>query len=85
MCEVPISDSCTKCVGSPSVIHDNRPDCDRCILGMDAWMTSQPNAALISKLHGSLMCLTHSLICLDNQAFADKGPNEGEGIENEPF
>ena len=45
--------------------------------GMDAWMTSQLNVALIHKLCGSLMCLAYFLHvhdihgCLYNQALAD--------------
>ena len=44
-------------------------------LDMEAWMTSQLNIALISKLRGSLMCLAFFLHviqgCLYNQAMAD--------------
>ena len=41
---VPIFNSCTKCVGSPGITQDQLPPS---YLVMDAWMTSQLNAALI--------------------------------------
>ena len=40
-------------------------------LGMDAWMTSQLNVALIRKIRGSLMCLDYFLTLSNNQALAD--------------
>ena len=51
---MPAFNSCTKCVGSPGIIHDRTPD-DPPVSW--AWMTSQLNVALIRKPRGSLMCL----------------------------
>ena len=56
---VPIFYSCTKCVGSPGIMHDRMPDCHPASW---AWMTSQLNVALICKLPGSLMCLAYFFV-----------------------
>ena len=56
--QVPTYNSCSKCAGSPAIIHDRTPDC--CPVFW-AWMTSQLNEALIRKLRGSLMCLAYFL------------------------
>ena len=53
---MPTYNSCTKRVGSPGLIHAQLPTI---FLGMDAWITSQLNIALICKLCVSLMCLTY--------------------------
>ena len=48
------------CVGSPGIIPRDTPS----FLGMDAWMTSQLNVALIRKLLiVLLLCLAHFLTC----------------------
>ena len=41
--------------------HDTRPHArlPSSFLGIDAWMNSQLNAALIRKLRGSLMCVAY--------------------------
>ena len=52
---LPTFNSCTKCAGYPGIIHDRTPDC----LGMDAWMTSQPNIGLIYNLFGLFICLAY--------------------------
>ena len=56
-CTGPTCNSCTKCVGSPGIIHDCSPDCNPNFLGINACITSQLNVALI-QLRGLLMCLT---------------------------
>ena len=43
---LPTYNSCTRCVGSFSTIHDRSPDCHPV---SSAWMTSQLNVALIRK------------------------------------
>ena len=49
-------DSCTKCTGSKSIVLDRMPDCHQVSW---AWMTSELNVALISKLCWPLMCLVY--------------------------
>ena len=73
---VPTFNSSTKCVGSPGIIHNSKPNCRR-FLGMYTWMTSQLNKAFLRKLHGSFMCLAYFIWhlihkCLYNQALADR-------------
>ena len=63
--------SCTRCMGSPGIIHDCMPNLPPSYVGMDAWMTSQLNVALIHKLHGSLMCLALFLTYLSNGVCKD--------------
>ena len=59
---VPTFNSCTKRVGSWEKIYNQMPDCHPFSVTY-AWMTLQLNVALISKLHGSLMCLDYFLTC----------------------
>ena len=47
---VPIYNSCTKCVDSPGKIHDRLHAAPPSFLGIDAWMTSKLNVALISQV-----------------------------------
>ena len=60
---VPTLNSCTKCVGSPGIIHDRTTDCQPSFMGMDARMTSQLNVTLILKLRGPFICLAYYLTC----------------------
>ena len=46
--------------GHNTQLHSQLPPS---FLGMDAFMTSQLNVALKSKLRGSLMCLAYLLTC----------------------
>ena len=48
--------------GQPGKIHDHTPT-PGSFQGMDTWMTSQLNVALICKSHGSLLYLAYSLTC----------------------
>ena len=79
---VPTLNSCNKCVGNPGIIHDRMPDFSHCFLGVNAWMTSQLNVALICELSGSFMCLAYFVIyeCCHNQALADVR-STGAGIK----
>ena len=57
----------------------------RSFLGMDAWITSQLNVALIFKLRGSFMCLAYFFghvtnWCLNKRALADVR-STGAGIK----
>ena len=82
---VPTFNSCTKCVGSPGIIHDRTPDYHPVSWAwMNGWPHDRTNVALIRKLRGSLMCLTYlwHVIhgCLSDQALADVR-STGEGIK----
>ena len=66
--------------------HNTRPHVrlPPSFLGMNAWMTSQLNVALIHKLRGSSICLAYFLTCypwmLYNQALVDVR-STGAGIK----
>ena len=49
-------------------VHNTRPHAwsPPCFLGMDAWMTSKLNVALIRKLHGPLVCLAYFVHMIPN-------------------
>ena len=55
--------SCTKCVDSPSIIHNRTPDCKPSFLVMDSRTTLQHNVTLIHKLRGSFMRLAYLFTC----------------------
>ena len=56
---VPTLNFCTKCWGSPELIHDPKPDCHPVSVAL---MPPELKVALIRKLRGSLMCLVY---CFD--------------------
>ena len=79
---VRIFNSCTKCVGSPGIIHNRMQPSFQ---GIDAWITSELNEALVCKLRVSLISLADifdipSMGVLYNQALADVR-STGAGIK----
>ena len=82
---VPISNTCTKCMGSPGIINDPTSDYYATqFLAIGAWITSQMNVALIRKLRGSLMSSPYFFEMLSmsvfNPALADV-QSAGAGVE----
>ena len=57
---VPTFNSCTKCVGSPGILHDRTPDWHP---SSWTWITSKLNVDVIESYVEALMCLGYFLTC----------------------